>query len=144
PARDPLHDRARAVGAAEHEVVAPRLRQRRLDRGTPARHLAFAEARIFGVNDTAQSRRQVRQRRNGHATTAGFAATLSCTNFASVTRSTLPEPSTGILSRIMISDGSISSAAPRSRAKAWNWERVASFCWVARISRSPLRASATA
>src|SRR5207248_514009 len=120
PLREPLHDRARAIGAAENELLAARLRQRHLDGSAPTRHLVIAEARIFDIEDAAQSRRQVRQRRNGHATTAGFVATLSCTNFASVTRSTLPEPSTGILSRIMISDGSISSAAPRSRAKAWN------------------------
>jgi hypothetical protein len=72
-----------------------------------------------------------------YATTAGFAcaAASSRTSLTTATLSTLPVPSSGIFSIVMISAGTISSEAPRERANAWNSLRVASFRWVSRTSR---------
>ncbi len=54
PLRQPLHRRAEAVGAAEQQMVALRLRQQLLDRGAPARHLGVGKARNIGRDDTGE------------------------------------------------------------------------------------------
>ena len=63
PAGQPLHRGAEAVGAAKDEMVERRLVEQVLDRGPAARHLGVGEARVFGVEDGLQTRRQREVRR---------------------------------------------------------------------------------
>ena len=63
PLREPLHRRAGAVGAVEHEMVAAGFRQHGFHRRAPPRHLGVGEARILGVEQALQMRRK---RRQGH------------------------------------------------------------------------------
>ena len=59
PAGQPLHRRAEAVGAAEHQMVETCFLEQILDRQSrAARHLGVGKARIFGIEDGLQARRQ--------------------------------------------------------------------------------------
>ena len=55
PAGEPLHRGAEAVRAAEDEMLAAGLGQQPLDGAAAARHLGPGKARVFGVENGAQS-----------------------------------------------------------------------------------------
>ena len=59
PAGQPLHRGAEAIGAAIDQMVEPGLVEQALDRGAPPRHLGVGKARIFGLVDRPQTRRQI-------------------------------------------------------------------------------------
>src|SRR5215831_13302765 len=58
PLREPLNDRTEPVGAAEKKMVAFGLRQQRFNGCAPLRHLPFGKARVFGLNNARQVRRE--------------------------------------------------------------------------------------
>ena len=58
PAGEPLHRRAEPVGTAEDQVIEAGFAEQIRDRGAAASHLGIAEARIFGLMDRPQMRRQ--------------------------------------------------------------------------------------
>src|ERR1700682_5580444 len=60
PLRQPLHRRAEAVGAAEHQMVGARFGDKLFHCRPSSRHLAVGKTRIFGFDDAAQMRRQRR------------------------------------------------------------------------------------
>src|SRR5512132_355672 len=114
PLREPLHRGAGAVRSVEHEMVALRFGERRLDRRAAARHLGGAEARIFGFENGLEPR-QRRPIAPAHALAramvSGFAASRSSTSLHTAIVSTLPVPSTGSLSSTHTSAGIIRSEA---------------------------------
>src|SRR5262249_33034578 len=121
PLREPLHRGAGAVRAIEHEMVALRLREHRLDGHAAARHLGRAERRMFGFDYRLEPLRQRRPIALRHALAramaSGFAARRSSTSLVSAMTSTLPVPSTGSLSNTQTSAGIIKSEACFDLAK---------------------------
>src|SRR5262249_36862216 len=115
--------------------AAARCGERRVDRGGAARHLGRAEARIFGIQDRLEPRRQRRPRCGAarhalaRAIGSGLAARRSSTSLPTAITSTLPLPSTGSLSSPPTPDRIIRSDACFALAKAWKSARVAALRW---------------
>src|SRR4029077_8838566 len=123
PLGEPLHRRAGAVRPIEHEMVAVRFGESRLDPGAAARHLGGAEARIFSLDNRLKPRRQRRplapvgDHALARAMVSGLAASRSSTSLPTAMMSTFPVPSRGSLSSTQTSDGIIRSDACFALAK---------------------------